>query len=251
MPIFDRDHADSPEKAYVYILRCADGTLYCGWTNDLAARLDAHNSGKGAKYTRGRGPVELAYSEMFDTQSEAMHREAEIKKLSRPQKQALLDSQTGGEMLTVYDAADRPCGARPRRIVHAQGLRHHVCHLWVVGVRDGVRGIWLQRRQNDRPLYPGFYDLTATGHMDPGETPLTAALRDAYSEAALGMLDGGADVRVVQELLGHASVTTTQIYTKVTPDTLREVYATSHPRARRDSAARTAAGAARTGAGDG
>ena len=65
MPIFDRDHADSPEKAYVYILRCADGTLYCGWTNDLAARLDAHNSGKGAKYTRGRGPVELAYSEMF------------------------------------------------------------------------------------------------------------------------------------------------------------------------------------------
>ena len=176
MPIFDRDHADSPEKAYVYILRCADGTLYCGWTNDLAARLDAHNSGKGAKYTRGRGPVELAYSEMFDTQSEAMHREAEIKKLTRPQKQALLDSQTGGEMLTVYDAADRPCGARPRRIVHAQGLRHHVCHLWVVGMRDGVRGIWLQKRQNDRPLYPGFYDLTATGHMDPGETPLTAAL---------------------------------------------------------------------------
>ena len=56
MPIFDRDHADSPEKAYVYILRCADGTLYCGWTNDLAARLDAHNSGKGAKYTRGRVP---------------------------------------------------------------------------------------------------------------------------------------------------------------------------------------------------
>ena len=115
---------------------------------------------------------------MFDTQSEAMPREAEIKKLTRPQKQALLDSQTGGEMLTVYDAADRPCGARPRRIVHAQGLRHHVCHLWVVGVRDGVRGIWLQKRQNDRPLYPGFYDLTATGHMDPGETPLIAALRE-------------------------------------------------------------------------
>lgn len=143
------------------------------------------NSGKGAKYTRGRGPVELAYSEMFGTQSEAMHREAEIKKLSRPQKQALLDRQTGGEMLTVYDAADRPCGARPRSIVHAQGLRHHVCHLWVVGVRDGVRGIWLQKRQNDRPLYPGFYDLTATGHMDPGETPLTAALREAREEVGL------------------------------------------------------------------
>lgn len=185
MPIFDRDHAESPENAYTYILRCADGTLYCGWTNDLAARLDAHNSGRGAKYTHGRGPVELVYSEVSATQSEAMHREAEIKKLTRTQKQALLDSQTGGEMLTVYDAADRPCGTRPRSIVHAQGLRHHVCHLWVVGVRDGVRGIWLQKRQNDRPLYPGFYDLTATGHMDPGETPLTAALREAREEIGL------------------------------------------------------------------
>ena len=122
MPIFDRDHADSPEKAYVYILRCADGTLYCGWTNDLAARLDAHNSGKGAKYTRGRGPVELAYSEMFGTQSEAMHREAEIKKLSRPQKQALLDRQTGGEMLTVYDAADVPAAR-----VRAPSSTRRVC----------------------------------------------------------------------------------------------------------------------------
>lgn len=73
-------------------------TLPPVWTRTTAER--------GAKYTRGRGPVELAYSEMFGTQSEAMHREAEIKKLSRPQKQALLDRQTGGEMLTVYDAAD-------------------------------------------------------------------------------------------------------------------------------------------------
>lgn len=93
MPIFDRDHAESPENAYTYILRCADGTLYCGWTNDLAARLDAHNSGRGAKYTRGRGPVELVYSEVSATQSEAMHREAEIKKLTRTQKQALLDAR--------------------------------------------------------------------------------------------------------------------------------------------------------------
>ena len=58
-------------KGYTYVLRCADDTLYCGWTNDLTARLAAHNSGKGAKYTRGRGPVTLVYSEMFDTQSEA------------------------------------------------------------------------------------------------------------------------------------------------------------------------------------
>ena len=99
-------------KGYTYVLRCADDTLYCGWTNDLTARLAAHNSGKGAKYTRGRGPVTLVYSEMFDTQSEAMQREAAIKKLTRPQKQALIDSQNGGELLTVYDADGRACGRR-------------------------------------------------------------------------------------------------------------------------------------------
>ena len=90
MPIFDRDHADSPEKAYVYILRCADGTLYCGWTNDLAALLDAHNSGKGAKYTRGRSPLELKYREACGTHSDALKRELEIKHLSREEKLALI-----------------------------------------------------------------------------------------------------------------------------------------------------------------
>ena len=159
-------------KGYTYVLRCADDTLYCGWTNDLTARLAAHNSGKGAKYTRGRGPVTLVYSEMFDTQSEAMQREAAIKKLTRPQKQALIDSQNGGELLTVYDADGRACGERPRAVVHAQGLSHHVCHLWVVGERNGVCGLWLQQRQFDRPLFPGGFDLTSTGHIDPGETPL-------------------------------------------------------------------------------
>ena len=71
---------------YTYILRCADGSLYTGWTNDLEKRLMAHNSGKGAKYTRSRRPVELMYYESFPTKSEAMHREAEIKKLSREEK---------------------------------------------------------------------------------------------------------------------------------------------------------------------
>ena len=64
-------------KGYTYVLRCADDTLYCGWTNDLAARLDAHNSGKGAKYTRGRGPLELVYSEACGTRGDALRREAE------------------------------------------------------------------------------------------------------------------------------------------------------------------------------
>ena len=172
-------------SGYTYILRCADGTLYCGWTSDLTARLAAHNSGKGAKYTRGRGPVTLVYSELFDTQSEAMRREAEIKKLTRAQKQALIDTQSGAEMLTIYDADGRACGARPRAVVHTQGLFHYVCHLWVAGVRDGVPGLWLQQRQFDRPLYPGGFDLASTGHIDPGETPGTAAPREAREEIGL------------------------------------------------------------------
>ena len=143
---------------YVYILKCGDGSLYTGWTNDIEKRFAAHCAGKGAKYTRGRGPVTLAYSEMFDTQSEAMQREAAIKRLTRPQKQALIDSQNGGELLTVYDADGRACGERPRAVVHAQGLSHHVCHLWVVGERNGVCGLWLQQRQFDRPLFPGGFD---------------------------------------------------------------------------------------------
>ena len=79
-------------KAYTYLLRCADGTLYCGWTNDIEKRLAAHNSGKASKYTRSRLPAELAYYETFETKQEAMSREAQIKRLSRRQKLALVAS---------------------------------------------------------------------------------------------------------------------------------------------------------------
>ena len=68
---------------YTYILRCADGTYYCGWTNNLDRRLKAHNEGKGAKYTRSRRPVALVYYEAFSTKEEAMRREYEIKQLPR------------------------------------------------------------------------------------------------------------------------------------------------------------------------
>ena len=74
-----------PEN-YVYILRCADDTLYTGWTTDLEKRLHAHNQKQGAKYTKARLPVELLYSETCSNKSEALKREAEIKKLSRQQK---------------------------------------------------------------------------------------------------------------------------------------------------------------------
>ncbi|GLC79521.1 GIY-YIG nuclease family protein [Lacrimispora brassicae] len=75
---------------YTYILKCADDTLYCGWTNHLEKRLTAHNQGKGAKYTKARRPVALAYWEEFSTKEEAMRREAAIKKLSRKDKLKLM-----------------------------------------------------------------------------------------------------------------------------------------------------------------
>lgn len=76
---------------YTYILSCRDGSLYTGWTNNLEKRIRDHNDGKGAKYTKTRRPVELAYYEEFETKSDAMRREYEIKQLTRKQKIALID----------------------------------------------------------------------------------------------------------------------------------------------------------------
>lgn len=76
---------------FAYLVRCADGTLYGGYTTDLQKRLAAHNSGKGAKYTRSRLPVELVWWESFSTKEEAMSREWHLKKLSRAQKLALIE----------------------------------------------------------------------------------------------------------------------------------------------------------------
>ena len=78
---------------YTYLVRCADGTLYCGWTNHLEERIKAHNAGKGAKYTKGRRPVELVYYETFATKQEAMKREAEVKRLNREGKIEFIHSQ--------------------------------------------------------------------------------------------------------------------------------------------------------------
>lgn len=77
---------------YLYILRCGDGSLYTGITTDVERRLAAHRSGKGAKYTRGRGPLELVYREECGGHSAALKREWEIKQLSREQKQQLLET---------------------------------------------------------------------------------------------------------------------------------------------------------------
>ena len=77
---------------YVYLLRCGDGTLYAGFTNDLARRLAVHNAGRGAKYTRSRLPVELVYWENFPNKSSALKREYAIKRLSRAEKLSLIQS---------------------------------------------------------------------------------------------------------------------------------------------------------------
>ncbi len=82
---------------YTYILRCADGTLYTGWTNDLEKRLLAHNGGSGAKYTRSRLPVELVYYERYGTKEEAMSREWHIKRMTRPQKMKLISGSTASD----------------------------------------------------------------------------------------------------------------------------------------------------------
>lgn len=78
---------------YTYILSCADGTLYTGWTRDLDRRLADHNAGRGGKYTRSRLPVTLVYYEEHETKEEAMSREWRIKRLTREQKLALIKTK--------------------------------------------------------------------------------------------------------------------------------------------------------------
>lgn len=79
-------------KNFVYILRCKDGSLYTGWTNDLENRIKMHNKGLGAKYTRGRGPCKLVYFETFEDKIEAQKREFQIKKLSKDKKEELVET---------------------------------------------------------------------------------------------------------------------------------------------------------------
>ena len=79
---------------YLYILRCGDGTFYTGITTDVERRLEEHRQGRGAKYTRGRGPLELAYQEKCETHSEALKREYAVKQLSREEKEQLIDSKS-------------------------------------------------------------------------------------------------------------------------------------------------------------
>jgi putative endonuclease len=90
--LHNREPLMKEKQNITYILRCSDGTLYTGWTNHLDKRVKDHNAGRGARYTRGRGPVELAYQEKYDTKQEAMQREAQIKKMTRKEKEKLIEA---------------------------------------------------------------------------------------------------------------------------------------------------------------
>ena len=85
------------QQFFVYILRCGDGTLYTGWTTDIAARLKAHTEGKGARYTRGRRPLTLVYQQKTETKQTAMQLEARIKRLKKAEKLALIETQNKTE----------------------------------------------------------------------------------------------------------------------------------------------------------
>lgn len=91
---------------YTYMLCCRDGSYYTGWTNDIKKRLQMHRSGQGAKYTKGRGPLTLVHLEVFDTQSEAMRREAYIKKLSREEKEVIIRDDSWKKQLDEWGLAD-------------------------------------------------------------------------------------------------------------------------------------------------
>ena len=85
---------EKDNKAYMYVVECADGTLYTGYTTDVERRLKTHNAGKGAKYTRARLPVKLLYSEVFDSKPEAMSAEALFKRKRREKKLAYIKEHT-------------------------------------------------------------------------------------------------------------------------------------------------------------
>lgn len=90
--------------AYTYIVQCADGTFYTGWTTNLAARMTAHNAGTGARYTRSRRPVALIYYELQPNESLARKREWAIKHMSRKAKEMLVAGFTGPDGVMAPDA---------------------------------------------------------------------------------------------------------------------------------------------------
>ena len=97
---------EAQERRYFcYMVACADGTFYTGWTTDPARRTRQHNRGQGARYTRQRGPVRLVYVEELPDRSSAMRREEKIKRLPRDRKQSLAADQQGSDLLEEFSLA--------------------------------------------------------------------------------------------------------------------------------------------------
>lgn len=209
-------------------------------TDEVLRLLEAASLGDGPVPLRDRALLELVYSTGARI-SEAVGLDVDDLDLTEGRAAVRLFGKGSKERVVPVGAyaveALEAYLVRARPALAAAGRGGAAVFLNTRGARLSRQSAWaVLRTAAERAGLPG------ADHVSPH------TLRHSF---ATHLLAGGADVRVVQELLGHASVTTTQIYTKVTPDTLREVYATSHPRARRESAARVAAGAARTGAGDG
>jgi putative endonuclease len=101
-------------SAFVYLLRCSDGSLYCGWTTDVERRLKVHNAGKASRYTSRRLPVQLVYTRRMSDRSAAMREEARIKRLSRGAKLALVRAPKLYHQETAIPASARyTCAFRP------------------------------------------------------------------------------------------------------------------------------------------
>lgn len=184
---------------YAYMLRCADETLYSGYTTDLKRRVAAHNSGTGAKYTRSRRPVELVWAEKYSTKHEAMQREAALKKLKRADKLRLLEQANtyaadkinlGGEntmeLLDIVDEGGLPTGETvERELAHRNGIRHRTSHVWILRKQNNTIQVLLQKRSKNKDSYPGCYDISSAGHIPCGEDYINSALRELQEELGI------------------------------------------------------------------
>lgn len=208
-------------------------------TDDVERLLEAASLGEGPVPLRDRALLELLYSTGARI-SEAVGLDVDDLDLTEGRAAVRLFGKGSKERVVPVGAyaveAVEAYLVRARPALAAAGRGGSAVFLNTRGARLSRQSAWAVLH-----TAAGRAGLAGAEHVSPH------TLRHSF---ATHLLAGGADVRVVQELLGHASVTTTQIYTKVTPDTLREVYATSHPRARRTGATRPATGSARTGARD-
>jgi len=136
---------------YTYIVKCSDGTLYTGWTNNLEKRIENHNRGTGAKYTKSRLPVKLVYYEEFETKEQAMSREWQIKRMPRTKKLKLIKDCKGdkamSELFDILNEKGEKTGIQKERdAVHRDGDYHGSVHIWIYRNEK----ILLQKRKEKR-----------------------------------------------------------------------------------------------------